>query len=91
MSKEQEIKDPEDLLHSILNSTYEFLRLRGGDTWVVRFLASTLNNLYIFLDSLGGEDLLRDWCEYIAEYGVWSGVVEATAKGGTQGLSLIHI
>lgn len=55
----QQINKPDEILFSILNTTYEFLDQKG---------------------------LLKEWCEYVAENGLWSGVVEATRKDGIKGL-----
>jgi len=58
----QKVKNPGDILFSILNTTYEFLGEKGG------------------------EEMIKEWCEYVAENGLWSGVVDATKKGGIKGL-----
>lgn len=49
-------------------------------------LFSLLNTTYAFLGERGGEYLLKDWCEYVAEHGLWNGVVDAVKAGGTQGM-----
>ena len=58
----QELRNPGDILFSILNTTYQFLGEKGGGK------------------------LLKEWCEYTVEHGLWSGVVEYTREGGIQGL-----
>ncbi|RLE13145.1 hypothetical protein DRI96_03445 [Candidatus Aerophobetes bacterium] len=58
----QKVKNPGDILFSILNTTYEFLGEKGG------------------------EEMIKEWCEYVAENGLWSGVVDATKSGGIKGL-----
>ena len=49
-------------------------------------LFSLLNTTYEFLGKKGGEGMIKEWCEYCAENGLWSGVVEATKKDGIKGL-----
>lgn len=49
-------------------------------------LFSLLNTTYEFLGKRGGEALIKDWCEYVAEHGLWNGVVDAAKQGGTKGM-----
>ena len=48
-------------------------------------LFSILNTTYEFLGETGGKELLKKWCHYVAEHGVWSGVREAYADKGMEG------
>lgn len=49
-------------------------------------LFSLLNSTYEFLGKKGGEELIKEWCHYVAEYGLWNGVVDAEREGGLEGM-----
>lgn len=49
-------------------------------------LFSLLNTTYAFLGEKGGEKMIREWCEYTAEHGLWNGIVDAVKKDGLKGM-----
>jgi len=58
----QKLKNQGDILFSILNTTYEFLGVKGG------------------------EEMIKEWCYYVAEHGLWNGIIDAEKRGGLKGV-----